>query len=68
MWPVTTLFVAQMKKNLSKTTTTKLFPAKKWETNIRQQYKKTKHLSDYNYSIATVKWKILCLLKIYKIK
>ena len=55
MWPVTTLFVAQMKKNLSKTTTTKLFPAKKWETNIRQQYKKTKHLSDYNYSIATVK-------------
>ena len=55
MWPVTTLFVAQMKKNLSKTTTTKLFPAKKWETNIRQQYKKTKRLSDYNYSIATVK-------------
>ena len=31
-------------KNLSKTTTTKLYPAKKWETNIRQQYIKNKHL------------------------
>ena len=35
-----TTFVSQMKKN-SKTTTTKLYPAKKWEKNIRQQWKKT---------------------------
>ena len=30
-------FCLPNKKNLSKTTTTKLYPAKKWETNIRQQ-------------------------------
>ena len=30
-------FVSQMKKNLSKTTTTKLYPAQKWETNTTQQ-------------------------------
>ena len=35
--PATTFFVSQMKKNLSKTTTTKLYPAKKQETNIGQQ-------------------------------
>ena len=35
--PATTFFVSQMKKNLSKTTTTRLYPVKKWETNIRQQ-------------------------------
>ena len=35
--PATTFLVSQMKKNLSITTTTKLYPAKKWETNIRQQ-------------------------------
>ena len=28
---VTTFFVMQMKKTLSKTTTAKLYPAKKWE-------------------------------------
>ena len=33
--PATTFFVSQMKKSLSKTTTKKLVPAKKWETNIR---------------------------------
>ena len=33
----TTFFVSQMKKNLSKTTTAKLYPSKEWETNIRQQ-------------------------------
>ena len=35
--PATTFFLSQMKKNLSITTTTKLYLAKKWETNIRQQ-------------------------------
>ena len=39
--PATPFFVSQMKKNLSKTTTTKLYPAKKWETNIRQECIKT---------------------------
>ena len=31
MQPATTFFVSQVKKNLSKTTATKLYPAKKWE-------------------------------------
>ena len=35
--PVTTFFVSQIKKNLSKTTTIKLYPAKKWETYVREQ-------------------------------
>ena len=39
--PATTFFVSQMEKNLSKTTTTKLYPASKWETNIRQHCIKT---------------------------
>ena len=34
--PATT-FCLPSEKNLSKTTTTKLYPAKKWKTNIRQQ-------------------------------
>ena len=34
--PATTFFASQIKKNLSKTTITKLYPAKKSETNIRQ--------------------------------
>ena len=33
--PATTFFVPQMRKSLSKTTTIELVPAKKWETNIR---------------------------------
>ena len=36
--PLTNLFVSQMKENLSKTTTTKLYYVKNWETNIRKQY------------------------------
>ena len=31
MQPATTFFDPQMKKNLSKTTTTKLYPVKKWK-------------------------------------
>ena len=36
-WPTATFFVSHMKKCLSKTTITKLYPAEEWETNIRQQ-------------------------------
>ena len=50
--PTTSFFCFTNEKNLSKTTTTKLYPAKKWETNIRQQCIKNKCLSDI-YSIAT---------------
>ena len=52
-----------MGKNLSKTTSTKLYPAKKWETNISQQCIKNKRLSDYIYSIATLQCKV-CLMPI----
>ena len=46
--------VTQMRKNLSKTTTVKLYPSKKWKTNITQQYIKNKCLSDYIYSVASL--------------
>ena len=36
--PATTFFVSQIKKNLFKITTTKLYPAKKWEVNTRQHF------------------------------
>ena len=49
MQSVTTFFVPQMKKNLSKTTTAKLYPAKKLEV-----MHKIKCLSDYIYSIPTL--------------
>ena len=52
-----------MEKNLSKTNSTKLYPAKKWETNISQQCIKNKCLSDYIYSIATLQFKV-CLMPI----
>ena len=38
--------VTQNEKSQSNTTTAKLYPAKKWETNTRQQCIKNKHLSD----------------------
>ena len=41
-------FVPQMKKNLSKTTNAKLYPAKKWEAMHK------KCLFDYIYSIPTL--------------
>ena len=53
-WPATTFFVSQMKKALSKMTTTKFYPAKKWETIIWKQCIKNKCFSDYIYSIATL--------------
>ena len=37
LYKTTTFFVSQMEQNLSKTATTKLHPAKKWETSIRRQ-------------------------------
>ena len=49
--PATSFLVSQMKKNLSKTTAIKFDPAKKWETNIRQQCIKNKRLSHYIYSM-----------------
>ena len=51
--PATT-FVSQMEKTLSKTTPKKLYPAKKWKTNIMQHYTKNKRFSDYIDSIATL--------------
>ena len=57
--PSTTIFVSQMKKNLSKTTTTKFYPGKKWETNIREQCIKNKRLWLY-YSSATLQCQV-CL-------
>ena len=44
---------SQMKKNLSKTTTTKLYPAKECKKN-KEQFIKNKRLSDYIYSIANL--------------
>ena len=70
--PATTFFVSQMKKNLSKTTTTKLHTAKKWKTNIRQQCIKNKRLYDYIYPGATLKCKVclsnldICLFFLYR--
>ena len=52
--PATTFFVSQVKKSLSKTTAKKRSPAKKCETNIRQQCIKNKRLSDCIYSVATL--------------
>ena len=52
--PATTFFVSQMKKTLPKTTTTKPYPVKKWETNIWQQCIKNIFLSDYIYSSANL--------------
>ena len=49
MQPATTSFVPQMNKNLSKTTTTNLYPAEKWET-----VHKKKGFFDYVYSISTL--------------
>ena len=54
MQPATTFFCLPNEKHLSKTTTTKFYPAKKWETNIRKQCIENERLSDYIYSIATL--------------
>ena len=54
MQPATTFFCLPNEKHLSKTTTKKFYPAKKWETNIRKQCIENERLSDYIYSIATL--------------
>ena len=73
MHPATTFFVSQVKQNLSKTTTAKLYPVKKWATRINNNA--LSDVSDYIYSIATLQCKV-CLMsiktghfiKLYKIK
>ena len=50
----TAFFCLPNEKKLPKTTTTKLYPAKKWETNLRQQRIRNKRLFDYIYVIATL--------------
>ena len=50
--PAAIFFDSQMKKTLSKTTTTKLYPAKECEK--KQQGIKNKRLSDYIYSNANL--------------
>ena len=50
MQPRTTFFVPQMKKNLSKRTTKKIYLVQKWETNAL----KDKRFSDYIYSVSTL--------------
>ena len=52
--PATTFFDSQMKKTLSKTTTTKLYPAKECEKKHKEQRMKNKRLSDYIYSNANL--------------
>ena len=41
-------------KNLSKTITTKLYPAEEYEKKNKEECIKNKRLSDYNYSIANL--------------
>ena len=50
----TTFFDSQMKKNLSKTTTTKLYPVKEFEKKKKEQCVKNKRLSDYIYPNANL--------------
>ena len=54
MQPATSFFASQMKKNLSKTTTAKLYPAKECKKKLKEQRIKNKRLSDYIYSIANL--------------
>ena len=43
-----------MKKNLSKTITTKLYPVKECEENNKEECIENKDLSDYIYPIANL--------------
>ena len=54
--PATNFLSLKWKKDLFERTTTKLYPAKKWETetNMRQQCIKNKGLSDCVYCITTL--------------
>ena len=47
-------FNSQMKKNLSKTITTKPYPAKECEKKSKEECIKNECLSDYIYSIANL--------------
>ena len=47
-------FDSKMKKNLSKTITAKLCPAKECEKKHKEECIKNKHLSGYMYSIANL--------------
>ena len=68
---------SQMKENLSTTTTTKLYPAKKWKTNIRQQcikinislilFTSATYLLLYSAKFFLMSIKIAQFLKLYKI-
>ena len=53
-------FDSHMIKNFSKTTTTKLYPAKECKKH-KEKFIKNKHLSDYIYSIANLYRKV-CLM------
>ena len=50
----TTFFWLANEQKLSKTATTKLYPAKEWKKDIKKQDIKNKRLSDYIYSIANL--------------
>ena len=52
--PATTFFVSQMKKNLSKTTTTRLLPSEEMGKKHKATMHKNKHFSVYIYFIDTV--------------
>ena len=52
--PATTFFDSQMKKNLSKTITAKLYPVKEYEENNKEECIENKDLSDYIYPIANL--------------
>ena len=51
------LFCLPNEKDLSKTTTTKLYPTKKWETNLKQQCVKNKRLFDYSLIVIFSRFK-----------
>ena len=59
--PGTSFFVSQTKKSLPKTTTKKLYLAKKVRNRDKEQCMKNKRLSGYIYSLATLQCKV-CLM------
>ena len=61
MQTATTFFDFQMKKSLSKTTTTKLYSVQECEKKHKKQCIKNIFLSDYIYSIANL-WCKVCLM------
>ena len=57
-----TFFHSQMKKALSKATTTKLSPAKQCEKKHKEQRIKNERLSDYIYSNANLQRQFIILI------